>query len=88
MFPRPHVVSAIDQPCDVPAAASSLTAFHDLEPRLCDLVRLCEITDGLTHDWGQDSGDAVRAAHATLMTEIVLQKVVQLKTAFYAAWGE
>jgi hypothetical protein len=63
-------------------SGTSLGAFRDLEPDICDLVRLCEMTDNLNHEWleNEESGP-----HAVLMSEILLERAQALKKKYYEA---
>jgi hypothetical protein len=60
-------------------------AFHDLEPKICDLVRLAEIALDLSLAVINES-DSCGASHAALMAEIVHERTDQLKADSYAAY--
>lgn len=64
------------------------SAYLDLEPIICDVARLCEMTDDLNHHWLDNPGDDRRGAHATLMSEILLERVIAFKSKYYAGFGE
>jgi hypothetical protein len=62
-----------------------LRAFHDLEPKICDLGRLAEMALELCLVVINES-DSRGASHAALMAEIVLERAEQLKADYYAAY--
>jgi hypothetical protein len=65
--------------------AKWLSAFQDLEPAICDLVRLAEIALDLSLVAINES-DSRGASHAAMMTEIVRERAEQLKADYYAAY--
>jgi hypothetical protein len=65
--------------------AKWLSAFHDLEPAICDLVRFAEIAFDLSLVAINES-DSRGASHTAMMTEIVRERAEQLKADYYAAY--
>ena len=65
---------------------AKIQAFHDLEPRVCDLVRFCEIANDLCFKLTENPGDQTRGAHAALMSEILVERAMALKAEYYAAY--
>jgi hypothetical protein len=77
---------SIVTPMPPPKAAplKRLRCFHDLEPKICDLVRLAEMALDLSLVVINES-DSRGASHAALMVEIVHERTEQLKADYYAA---
>jgi hypothetical protein len=61
-------------------------SYSDLEPDICDLLRLCEMTRELNLEWLQDPTDERHGAHATLMSDILCEKMLAFKSRYYAGF--
>lgn len=61
-------------------------AFRDLEPEVCDLDRLGEITEGLMADVLDHPTDGRRFELAFLMAQKLAEALQQFKVDYYAAW--
>jgi hypothetical protein len=65
---------------------AKIQPFRDLEPRVCDLVRFCEIANDLCFNLTGNPGDEKSRAHAMLISEIVLERPKALKADYYTAY--